>query len=115
VGLVPYADTPFNQASFPLKVLEYLAAGRPVVCSDIASLRWLREGAGDALAPDDLVIARSPQEFADQAERLMLRGLRAEDIERRRAFARVHSWAHRVAVLADALDLPSPSPAKAGS
>ena len=29
VGLVPYADTAFNRASFPLKALEYLAAGLP--------------------------------------------------------------------------------------
>lgn len=31
VGLVPYTVTPFNRKSFPLKVLQYLAAGVPVV------------------------------------------------------------------------------------
>ena len=30
VCLLPYADTDFNRASFPLKILEYLAAGRRV-------------------------------------------------------------------------------------
>jgi hypothetical protein len=35
VGLTPYADTPFNQASFPLKTLEYLSAGLPVVSTDL--------------------------------------------------------------------------------
>ncbi|MBL7524463.1 glycosyltransferase [Frankia sp. CNm7] len=41
VGLTPYADTPFNRASFPLKTLEYLAAGRPVVSTDLPATRWL--------------------------------------------------------------------------
>jgi teichuronic acid biosynthesis glycosyltransferase TuaH len=43
VGLTPYADTPFNQASFPLKTLEYLGAGLPVVSTDLSSSRWLRD------------------------------------------------------------------------
>lgn len=41
VGLVPYADSAFNRASFPLKTLEYLAAGRPVVATDLPAIRWL--------------------------------------------------------------------------
>ena len=41
VGLTPYRDTAFNQASFPLKTLEYLAAGLPVVSTDLPSSRWL--------------------------------------------------------------------------
>lgn len=31
LGLVPYTMTPFNRKSFPIKVLQYLAAGLPVV------------------------------------------------------------------------------------
>jgi len=38
VGLTPYADSTFNRRSFPLKTLEYLAAGIPVVCTDVAPL-----------------------------------------------------------------------------
>jgi teichuronic acid biosynthesis glycosyltransferase TuaH len=112
---VPYADTPFNRASFPLKALEYLAAGRPVACSAIDSLRRLRDEAGGELTDDDVALAATPEEFADQAERLMLNGLRAEHRERRRRFAQHHGWDRRVAELADALDLPSPYPAKAGT
>ncbi len=41
VGLTPYTDTPFNRASFPLKTLEYLAAGLPVVSTDLPATRWL--------------------------------------------------------------------------
>jgi teichuronic acid biosynthesis glycosyltransferase TuaH len=41
VGLVPYTQSDFNRASFPLKLLEYLAAGTPVVASDLPAVRWL--------------------------------------------------------------------------
>ena len=41
VGLTPYSQSDFNRASFPLKTLEYLAAGRPVVASDLPANRWL--------------------------------------------------------------------------
>ena len=41
VGLMPYADSMFNRRSYPLKTLEYLAAGVAVVSTDVASLRGL--------------------------------------------------------------------------
>jgi len=39
VGLTPYTDSPFNRSSDPLKTLEYLAAGKPAVVSDLPSAR----------------------------------------------------------------------------
>ncbi len=56
VGVLPYADTEFNRSSFPLKVLEYLAAGRPAVTTDLPAVRGLGEA---------VVIASGPQAFAD--------------------------------------------------
>ena len=41
VGLTPYVDTDFNRSSFPLKTLEYLAAGVPVVSTDLPAVRDL--------------------------------------------------------------------------
>lgn len=38
VGWIPYTPHPFNRCSFPLKVFEYLAVGRPVVSSVIPGL-----------------------------------------------------------------------------
>ncbi|GGI05488.1 glycosyltransferase [Egicoccus halophilus] len=38
VGVIPYVDNAFNRASFPLKTFEYLAAGVPVVSTDIPAL-----------------------------------------------------------------------------
>ena len=42
VGFVPYTpSTEFNQRAWPMKLLEYLAAGLPVVSTDIAAARDL--------------------------------------------------------------------------
>ena len=61
VGVVPYLDTPFNRASFPLKQLEYLAAGLGVVSTDLPATRWLDT--------DLIQIApRTPDGFADAVD-----------------------------------------------
>jgi glycosyltransferase involved in cell wall biosynthesis len=42
VGLVPYkVDDTFNRSSFPLKVFDYLASGRPVVSTPLPGLEGL--------------------------------------------------------------------------
>jgi glycosyltransferase involved in cell wall biosynthesis len=41
VGLTPYRDNAFNRRSFPLKTLDYLAAGIPVVASRVAPVEGL--------------------------------------------------------------------------
>jgi glycosyltransferase involved in cell wall biosynthesis len=43
IGLTPYRDSMFNRWSYPLKTVEYLAAGIPVVTTDVASLGGLDE------------------------------------------------------------------------
>jgi teichuronic acid biosynthesis glycosyltransferase TuaH len=87
VGLTPYADTAFNRASFPLKTLEYLCAGRAVVASDLPATRWLDTPLVE--------VTQSPENFAEAVVNLLDAGgkpmLRAE----RRAFAQRHSWAAR--------------------
>ncbi|MFE6965608.1 glycosyltransferase [Agromyces sp. NPDC057679] len=89
VGLTPYTDSEFNRASHPLKTLEYLAAGRPAVVSDLPSTRKIPPGLVD--------IASSPAQFAE----LTLRALRAAPdpaaAARRAAYAQRQSWASRAA------------------
>jgi teichuronic acid biosynthesis glycosyltransferase TuaH len=92
VGLTPYADSQFNRASFPLKTLEYLAAGRAVVSTDLPAVRWL--------ATDLIEVGRTPADFADRVQRLLAEPHTAPARERRRAFARVHSWESRAETLA---------------
>jgi teichuronic acid biosynthesis glycosyltransferase TuaH len=89
VGLVPYRDNAFNRGSFPLKTLEYLAAGRAVVATDLPATRWL--------ASDLICIASGPASFADHVDRLLAQPRTPAMLACRQAFAARHSWARRAA------------------
>jgi teichuronic acid biosynthesis glycosyltransferase TuaH len=95
--LVPYADSDFNRASFPLKILEYLAAGRRVVSSDLPAVRWLNT--------DLIDVAATPDAFSAAVTSSLETPLGADEIARRRSFAAQHSWDSRVAILAQAIGL----------
>jgi glycosyltransferase involved in cell wall biosynthesis len=41
VGLIPYLDNEYTRSCFPLKLYEYLAAGKPVVAAGVPSVRAL--------------------------------------------------------------------------
>jgi len=97
VGLVPYADGRFNRNSFPLKTLEYLAAGRPVVSTPLPAVRSLRT---------DLVsLADTPAEFARAVLREAHLTHRPALAAERRAFAARHSWDARAERLLDLLGI----------
>ena len=49
VGLVPAPDTPWYQVSSPLKLMEYLAMGKPVIVTDIVANRGVLQQRGDAV------------------------------------------------------------------
>ncbi|BCW80744.1 hypothetical protein NicSoilC5_27630 [Arthrobacter sp. NicSoilC5] len=86
-GLTPYRDSAFNRASFPLKTLEYLSAGVPVVATDSPAVRWL--------ATNHVAVAANRQDFVDKVlKSLHNRNDGAAEMERR-SFARAHSWEAR--------------------
>ena len=84
VGLTPYANTAFNRSSFPLKTLEYLAAGMPVVTSDLPAGRWLNT--------EFVAIGADPIEFASHVERILDNPEEAGIRHMRRDFAALHTW-----------------------
>jgi teichuronic acid biosynthesis glycosyltransferase TuaH len=89
VGLTAYADSAFNRASFPLKTLEYLAAGLPVVSTDLPASRMLREETSDVwIAADHYGFANAVCEAARSSS-----GPTA--VSRRQAVAARHSWSSR--------------------
>ena len=100
VGLTPYADSAFNRASFPLKTLEYLAAGRAVVTSDLPASRWLDT--------DLLTIAAQPEEFAATVSVAGAAPRTSELVSARRRFAARHSWVRACDELAPHLGLDHP-------
>jgi teichuronic acid biosynthesis glycosyltransferase TuaH len=84
VGLVPYTLSPFNLASFPLKALEYLAAGLPVVSTDLPSIRHL--------ASPDIAIATDAASFSHATHQASTDRDDRDLIRRRKEFAGQHSW-----------------------
>jgi glycosyltransferase involved in cell wall biosynthesis len=97
VGIVPYANTQFNRNSFPMKTLEYLAAGRPVVSTPLPAVR--------SLETDLVTMAEAPEEFAAAVLRQAKTAREPTSVATRRAFAARHSWAARAEQLTGLLGL----------
>lgn len=90
VCLMPHVSSPLTEAMSPLKLFEYLAAGRPVVASDLGPVRAL----GDAGHLGDAVhLARNPAEFVEQVTRLLDRPSAAGSANS--DFVARNSWARR--------------------
>jgi glycosyltransferase involved in cell wall biosynthesis len=96
VGLVPYDDGAFNRGSFPLKTLEYLAAGRAVVSTGLPATRWLNS--------QFISIADQPGAFADAVQAAGRQLKAPADMVGRRAFAAGHDWALRARAFVAAID-----------
>lgn len=87
VGLTPYTDTQFNRSSFPLKTLEYVAAGVSVVATDLPASRF------DAAAK--VRLARTAEDFAQAVTETAARWpTDAERAEQARQVAE-HTWENR--------------------
>lgn len=97
VGLTPYVDSAFNRASFPLKTLEYLAAGRAAVSTPLPANDWLDTPL--------ITIARGADAFAEAVGRSLKEPRTAQVVAARQAFARRHSWSDRARRIAKLLDL----------
>jgi glycosyltransferase involved in cell wall biosynthesis len=92
-ALLPFRDTAQIRACNPLKLREYLAAGRPVVTTEFPALDGYR----------DLVrVADSPEAMATALEAARAEGLAR--VEERRARVADQSWDRRAADVAALLD-----------
>jgi glycosyltransferase involved in cell wall biosynthesis len=89
VALIPFVRDRLTWHADPIKAYEYLAAGLPVVASDLPALRRLS---------DVVRLASSADEFLSQIEQALTDDRRTE----RQAEAARHSWASRFAAF-DAL------------
>jgi len=103
VGLTPYGDTDFNRASYPLKTLEYLAGGRPVVTTDLP--------VNAMLDPDLITVENDPASFAAAVRLIAHAPVSPPDAARRRAFALEHTWDARARQMAELIGLaPAQAP-----
>ena len=123
IGITPYRDTPFNRASFPLKTLEYLGAGVPVVSTDIPAAHWLRadltRGEQARWADRLMVLASNSADFVNAIHRIAASGspaaagdgipsIATNDLARASqciAFAARHTWERRASSFASVIGL----------
>lgn len=92
-GLIPYARNELTNGVFPMKVYEYLAAGLPVVATQLPSLAGVE---GIATAPDAAALVA----LLDEA----LSGDSPERRAERSRAAQEHSWDARLREIAAAVE-----------
>ena len=85
VCIVPHCMTAFVESLNPIKLWEYLAAGKPIVSTDVAGFRDY---------PQFVRIARTAEDFLAQCQAALAEGTEKSDL--RRAEAGKHSWHSRV-------------------
>ena len=93
--LLPFARTPLTEAASPIKLYEYLAAGRAVVSTPLPEVE----------AHADVVTIAGRAEFAAAVGRVMASAAAGSPAETQRRLARAseHDWDRRVEVVLDAL------------
>ncbi len=85
VAVIPFKKTPLTEATNPVKLFEYLSAGKPVVATDLNELRYYA---------DVVHLADSPASWLKSLETALAENT-PENVETRRAFARQNTWAER--------------------
>ncbi len=98
VCLLPFRVMPLTIATNPVKIYEYLSAGKPVVAVDLPEMAQFGDLVETAASHDDFIT------------RLCNSLLAPGDAAARRRFAAQHTWHHRVADFATVIErLPRPS------
>jgi glycosyltransferase involved in cell wall biosynthesis len=82
VGVIPYVSNAYTRSCFPLKLFEYLAAGKPVVASGLPELRGMEP---------DVVLSEGAMTFIQSIEAALSRN-REGDRLRRQELAAANSW-----------------------
>jgi GT2 family glycosyltransferase/SAM-dependent methyltransferase len=90
VCILPFKVMPLTRATNPVKVYEYLSAGKPVVAIDLPEM----EQFGDLIK-----VADNPAGFISAVDAALNQGSDPDAVRRRQAFAKEQTWTHRVETL----------------
>ena len=93
VCILPFLRNPLTDATNPVKVYEYLSAGKPVVTIDLPELRELADFVHIAVNEDEF-ITKIEQAIAENGQSAR---------EKRIDFARHNTWEARFATISDAV------------
>jgi glycosyltransferase involved in cell wall biosynthesis len=95
VCLIPYVISEHTHHLFPLKLFEYMAAGKPIVATDMAEMR--------PYAGNEMTLARSKEEFHEAVVQAIANDS-PERVAARLRIAGENSWDHRVQQVTEILD-----------
>ena len=96
-ALIPFQLNPITHATSPLKLYEYMAAGKPVISTPIQ----------EAARTPGVLLAQDAGEFAEQLERARLLSLDADYLAQIDEVARQNTWERRAKQIIEALDRPA--------
>lgn len=100
VCLLPFRVLPLTMATNPVKVYEYLSAGKPVVATELPEM---------AQFGGIVETAESREQFIDKIGKVLESQGDANVVEARRDFAAQNTWQHRVGDLLEVIEhLPQP-------
>ncbi|HJS18689.1 MAG TPA: glycosyltransferase, partial [Anaerolineales bacterium] len=83
--IIPFKKNPLTEATNPVKLFEFLSAGKSIVATDLDELRYYREY---------VRLASSPEEWLVAIE-LALTAYQPLEVEKRMSFARQNTWDER--------------------
>ena len=90
VCIIPFKDIPLTHATNPLKMFEYLSAGKPVVATHLDEISKYQ---------DYVRLAESPQEWADAIRESLAEDKSEDLLSLRYEFAQSNTWENRTALL----------------
>ncbi|SEC28981.1 Glycosyltransferase, GT2 family [Pseudomonas saponiphila] len=90
VCILPFRIESLTMATNPVKVYEYLSAGKPVVTVDLPELHEFQQ---------QVTIAKDQQAFIDAIARALQAPASSAESRQRQAFAAQQTWQHRVQAL----------------
>ncbi len=100
VCLLPFKVIPLILATNPVKIYEYLGAGKPVVAVDVPEIQQF----GGLVR-----VGNNHEHFVEQVGHLLIEHANEVDIVARKTFAEQQTWHHRARDLAKAISrLPQP-------
>lgn len=97
VGIIPFKKIQLTDATNPVKLFEYLSAGKSIVATDLNELRHYR---------DYVRLASSVNEWLEEIQ-AALADYQPVQVEKRLSFARQNTWDDRIFLIEDAIQLIS--------
>ena len=88
VAIIPFKINTLTEATNPVKVYEYMAAGKPIVSSALPEVIRMKH--------DDIFISHSHDEFIDHLAKSILISKHPTKVQKRKDWAKSQDWKFRV-------------------